>query len=385
MPKYSSKKRSPFGKALVLLIGFIFALIIIHMVTQTDIIGQIIRAFELSGSKYDDLLEFTQKERDSTLVKIAGFWTYASKSQEPFKITDKIELKTNGYIWRVEECDYILPSGMKKNIIHASHEFLYPSSGSAGDASNLNCVIRTFQQLWIQDGDTCVVRDYAGRESEKLVADIIVVDFIDKVYDIFADGKIMNMYGRKFDRYSDSDLSKFFPEGVIELIYDLTTGDAAAKKDGYKIAGKYVEMDKKKNSKSDESLFQSPIKKCPNIYTLENLILQSVNEDLQNMVISQRDHDDLVSVIKKYHLTFCFDQEIISGLRNEKRAPKVQFSFTISWKGETENISVIIPGRVLNKKWIENNLILEIEKWKFQRLEKEGEPFKVSFVSTFER
>jgi hypothetical protein len=379
VPRYSSKSKSSFGKAIVLLIGLILVIIFIQLVSTGNLIQQVINVFEQSGAKYSDLVEFSDEERNSIKEKIAGFWTFASDSGSPVNIDDRIEITDNGYIWQVKKIQFTLPSGKNKQLTHAVHAYLHPSSKAVGDTTQVNCILRTFNQVWIDEEDTCEIRKYI------YVGDTTtILDYHNKILDIYFDSEKIKLENREYAKYSESDISDFFPPGLIDLVHNLRSAENMSKKKSYSLDPKdSVLVFRKKHLRKGDDFVTA--KECKECLTQEDYLRKAIIHDLQSTPVSQRDQSVIISLMKEYYIPACLRPQVSFKLYNQKTATsEISFTFDITWEGETENVQIQMQGTAIDRKFKEIKITHEIDKWKFQPLEKESEPFNISFTDIFE-
>lgn len=374
MPRYFPQKKKPFGNLIVLTIGLIIVVYFYNKFSAGNIVKQILNIFENSGTKYSKLVEFSEEARDSVKKVMTGFWTYTSDTNGPLVIDDRIELKGNGYIWQVELVRYTLPSGKKKQLTHAVHAFLHPSSRGVDDSTLINCVVRILNQTWIDDGDTCEIRKYVNEEG-------IMSSFIDVVKDVYTDGKKLEMDNRTYTPYTDPDIANFFSPGIIEYVYNLSSSANISNEKMYTIKKGEVILNKELTADNQIPLIMP--KECMECLTLKDFLRKAIADDLQQKPVVKREHNEIISLIKEYYFPICVESIIQSiAFDDNIKSPFVKYSFNLTWNGETEDVSVKIPGRAIGRKWNEKFLMLEIQQWKFPPLKNESKPFKVSFIDT---
>ncbi len=392
MPQYAKKKQNPFIKALVLLIALIFGVSFYSKVATTDVMEGFLSVFENSMTESSSQTKFSDEERDSVTKLVAGFWTYQTDTNNVIAIDDRIEITDNGYIWQVEQIQFTLPSGDKKNIAHVFHGFLYPSSKSSLDSLSINSVIRFLPQLWIYGNDTCEIRKYYGESREHKVEDnviadygnFVVDDFKDEAVDVLADGNVFKMGDRDYRPYKGKDIQTFFPAGLIEMVFNLTTAGHKRSTEQYRIKDKEVFLTT--DSRQRKEIRLETNKHCTECLSLKDFLRKAITDDLQKATIIKREVDGISSLIREYYMPFCLKDELCSITMNPKfKVPFITISFDLTWQGRIENISIRVPGNAMDRKWRENEIRQEVQRWKFQPLEKESTPFAVTFTDTLTR
>ena len=388
MPRHTVKKRSPFAKAIALAIGLVIALYLYHKVKTSNLMEVFLSVFEDTMTTPTNQSKFSNRERDSLVELASGFWVYKSDTADLITIDDRLEITDNGYMWQVEQTQFTLPSGNKKNITHVFHGFFYPSSISVPDTTYVNIVVRNLPQMWIYDDDTCIITKYfGGTRSHKVIedafADLVVGDFKDEAVDVFLGGKFFKMNNRKYTPYGDEDIQIFFPEGLIDKVYNLTTADDVKKDEMYTIKGKEVTLSKDIKSKGEIEL--STHKECTDCFSLRDFLRKAIAEDLQKTPVAGRNLDEITLLMKKYYIPYCLSDKMDFTIYDQDKEPsQMNVSFNLTWEGKTENVSAQVKASAIGRKWKEKEMTMEIEKWKFQPLEKESPPFKVLFAEVIE-
>ncbi len=373
MPKkFSSKSKNPFQRATVILVALVIVVVFINLVTQTDLINNIILAFEQSGSKYEDLVEFSKEERDSTIKRMAGFWEFRSEEGGDFRKVDRIELKENGYIWRVEEFFYTMPTGEAKSIVHATHAYLHPSSKSTGKLGGLNCVLRTFNQLWIHGDDTCEIQKYIGLNTSDalsdVIADVVVKESYDRSVDVVFNDSTFEFEGERLNPFSSNAIASFFPEGLIELLYDrlrnITVDDSAS------------------YSLEDNKSSRQPFGQCKADIDYYDFIRDAFTGHYQSITLQEREEAMVDEIIAKYYSPLFITAQRFADVKEKGKKTRIEATFSVNWKGVVENLKIDVSGSAIDKKWRIENIAKEISQWKFPALEKEINPQSFVFRKT---
>ncbi len=384
MEHKESKKPNPFMKAFVLLIGLIIAFIFYHNVSTTNILEGLFAVVDGNVGEFSSQSDFEKEDQDSLVKLVAGLWEFQSEPNDTLTILDRIEVTDNGYIWKVEQVEITLPSGIKKNIIHLFHAFLFPSSRSAFDTTYINCVIRNLTQLWVYENDTCEITKYQGFKKGKEVienafADIIVENFKDEVEDLFFDSTLFIRKGRKYHRYESEDIQSFFPGNLVEIAYNLSSVDHNKKDEAYTVKDKEVHL-----SNADiknPSIHLNMYSECRGDYSVRDLMRRSITEDLQSVKVAGRNPEQVQSLIDCYYVPFCLEAKLNSiVLTRKEELEKLVVDFDVTWQGAVDNVSLNITGNSIDKKRWENELLKEINLWKFQPVQKEAPHITVSFT-----
>lgn len=391
MPRHTVKKRSPFAKAIALAIGLVIALYLYHMVKTSNLMEVFLSVFEDTMTTPTNQSKFTNKERDSVVELASGFWVYKSDTADLITIDDRLEITDNGYMWQVEQIQFTLPSGNKKSMTHVFHGFFYPSSKAVPDSTYVNSVIRNLPQMWIDDGDTCVIKKYYGASREHKIDDVVladhgdfvVADYKDEAIDVFIDGKQLKMNDKDYNPYKKKDIQNFFPKSLIDIVYNLTTADDVKKGKMYTIKDKEVTISKDIKSKGE---IEVPTQKeCTECFSLKDFLRKAIADDLQKTPVPERNLDEIILIMKKHYIPYCLRAQINFTLYNQdEKSSQINFSFDLTWEGKTGNVNTQIKASAIDRKWKEKEITMEIEKWKFQPLEKESPPFKVLFAEVIE-
>lgn len=384
MPRHSVKRRNPFAKAIALAIGLAIALFLYYKVKTGNIVEVFLAMFEDTMTTPTEQSKFTEREMDSLLELASGFWVYKSDTTDPVTIVDMLEITDNGYIWQVEEVQFTLPSGNRKKITHVFHGFFYPSSKAIPDTTYVNSVVRSLPQMWIYGDDTCTItKYYGGNRSQQVIenafADLIVENYRDDAVDVFLGERVFKMKNRDYAPYEEEDIRNFFPQGLVDKVYNLSTAHDVKKDKMYSIEKKEVILNK--GAKTKEVIKVHSVKECIDCFSRRDFLRKAIAEDLQKTKVTERKLDDVTLLMKKYYIPYCLKEKTDFTIYERDRKPlQVDFSFDLTWEGKTENVIVQMEGRTIGRKWIEKDLTMEIEKWKFQPLKNESPPVTVTFT-----
>lgn len=387
MPRHSVKRRSPFAKAIALAIGLVIALFLYNKVKTGNLVEVFLALFEDTITAPTTQSKLTNEERDSLMELASGFWVYRSDTNYIFTVDDRLEITDNGYIWQVERIQFTLPSGDKKSMTHVFHGFFYPSSKAVPDSTFINSVIRFLPQMWIYEGDTCVITKYFGESRQHKLednvlldyGDFVVGDYKDEALDVFLDGKSFTMNNRKYIPYGDKDIQKFFPQGLVDKVYNLSTVEDVKRDKMYSVINKEVILNRGVIAKD---VIEVPsLKECTDCFSMQDFMRKAIVNDLQKTTIADRNLDEIIDLMKKYYIPYCLKAKMSLALYGkDAELPQISFSFNLTWEGKTGNVMVLIQASALDRKVKEKEITREIEKWRFQPLEKESPPFKVSFT-----
>lgn len=364
------KKKNTLNKGIVLLIGLLFVFYIYNQVSNKNFIENLMKIFDTSMSGHSTRPQFPENKRNEIIKKAHGFWTSESNISKNIVIQDRLEITNNGYIWQVESANLTLPSGDCISIEHVYNGYFFPSSIAVFDTTWTNVVIRNMNQLWIYNNDTCIVKRYVNEEG-------IVSDYIDRSIDVFVSDSSLIMKNKHYQRYSKESVDDFFPQELIEIVYNLNEVKKTEEK-MYTIKNKQVILNKNLSKKGTLNL-ENDWYECSNTL-LYDYLRRAIAEDLQNTTILKRDQNSISKSIKHYYEPGCIKSHIdFSFYKKNISSFKIKTRFDITANGDVENVSVEIPVKGIDVKWKEKELIIEINKWKFEKLEKNSSPFSVTY------
>ena len=391
MPKHTVKNRSPFAKAIALAIGLVFALFLYSKVKSGNALELFLAFFEDTMTAPTSQSKLTNNERDSLKDLASGFWVYRSDSNDIFIVDDRIEITDNGYIWQVEQVLFTLPSGSKKSMTHVFHGFFYPSSKAVPDSTYINSVIRYLPQMWISEGDTCVITKYFGESRLHKMDDVVLMDYgdfvvgdyKDEAVDVLLDGRSLTMNNRNYVPFGEKEIKKFFPKGLVDKVYNLSTAEDIKSDKMYSVKNKEVILNKGAVTKN---VIEVPVtKECTDCFSWIDFLRRAIGKNLQKATVAERSLEEIMKLVQRYYIPFCLKSWMNLALYSrEDDSSRISFSFDLTWEGKTENVTVLIQASALDRKMKETEMTMEIEKWKFQPLEKESPPFKVSFEEVIE-
>jgi hypothetical protein len=275
--------------------------------------------------------EFKEEVKDSLKKVLAGFWIYnTSDSSRPYTIDDRIELKSNGIIWQVTRVSLRLPAGGRQEVTHVHNAYLYPHSPAQEDSSKLLCDMETIRHVFLVGHDTCYGQSFT----------------LD-VWEVSGNGKFFTLARRLYTAYTDPDLTKFFPQGLIKLTD--------------KIA----------------------VRQCSVDMSITRIIRGVIGEDLRHNKIDERTWEDVTSLVKEYYFPFCLDgSDYLNSWTPVRGAFPVIISMTILSNGDVSDATAQVKGQIEAKKYLENRIAQEIKLWKFDALKKESGVFTCSFSDT---
>jgi hypothetical protein len=198
--KTSSK--NSFSKALILGVILIIALLFYKRISEKGLPQNLFSMLEQESVDPKAYTLFAEEQKDSVNRAIAGFWTFnttASDSQI-LNISDRIELKDNGIIWRTREFGLAASADTIKTLL-VSYAYIRPFSFFKDNSKKLVCEARIIREALITGSDTCFS---PGN--------------VDEVWILTAGKDIFELDGRKYVSYGNADLTLFFPEKALDII-----------------------------------------------------------------------------------------------------------------------------------------------------------------------
>lgn len=385
----SGKLKNSIIKAVALLIALIFGLVLYYKVTTTNMISDMMNVFEeKEGAGFSVQKKYSEEQRDSIYQIIKGFWECDEYSDNGFKYQGRLEVVPNGYVWLVESVKGVLPSGDSTDLVHVLNGFIYPSSAGGEGANTVSVVFRNLTQLWIDNGDTCKITKYYGIGSNSETGgamldkmDVVVSEFMDVPDELDLSKGLLGFLNRSYKRYNNSDVSTFFPEGIIDYVYNLSGTDVNIDKKQYSVKKGQITVNKENASKI--ALDPFTLKECKDCKDLSDFLRKRVSEDIRKNVETKRDESRIVDIIKRYYEPLSLDNAVDFTLyQNEKKHVLVKIKFDIDKTGTVQNAGVNIGVNNIGKKVLENTMIREIEKWKFAEVNTVEELFKVEYADT---
>ena len=187
------------------------------------------------------------------------------------------------------------------------------------------------------------------------------------------------MKNRDYAPYNDEDIQKFFPLGLVDKVYNLSTVDEVKKDKMYSVKNKEVILNK--GAKTKDVIEVPSLEECTDCFSLRDFLRKAIAEDLQKAQVAERNMDEVTLLTKKYYIPYCLKEKTDFTIYEQDKKPlPINFSFDLTWEGKTENVTVQMKGSTIGRKWIEKDVTMEIEKWKFQPLKKESPPVTVTFT-----
>lgn len=366
----SRKLRNSIIKAGALLVALVFGLILYHKVVSTNMISNMFNAFEgKEGAGFSVKEKYTEEQRDSIYNLVKGFWECNEvKNNNEYK--GRLEITFHGYVWQVEETKITLPSGKITNLTHVLNGFLYPSSAGGEGENTVSVVFRYLTQLWIQDGDTCKITKYYGIGSSSDgrtmldAMDVVVSEFKDEPAEMDLSRGLLKLFKKSYKRFASSDISGFFPEGIIDFVYNLSGSDVNISKKQYDVKKGLVTL--KGNGKSDIALDPFSVRECKECKNSADFIRKSIAEDIKNNLNINK--NDIVNIIKRYYEPLLMDNFFDYTIyQNTEKEVHVKVKFEVDSTGTVIEPAVDIQINNIGKKILENAMVKEIEKWTFPK------------------
>jgi hypothetical protein len=371
MEHHHVRKRSNlYVKAGVLACVLAAGLIMYQRIITSGALRSFIKAFE-PGGKYTGIVEFTEAQRDSVLKAATGFWEYRTKDGPGPRISDRLEITANGYIWQVIEITMPLPSGAEKHLTHAVHAYFHPSSRGVDDTTYVSGVVRLLNQVWIVDRDTCEIRKYVNEEGT-------TGSFKDIAGEVYIHESAFIMDGRKYVPYAGT-AEDFFPKGIIDFVYNLAKPGAGSGRANYTINRGEIRLRTKTGDTAAVDLLTMP-KECRTCVVQADFLRKAIGDDLQENAVQERSRESIINIVKNYYRYV--DCIAFPGYGPRSRIQPVTIAFAITPAGSVEDLSVRLKGNAMDTRWQENALEQNIRLWKFQPLAGGKKTFRVSFDDT---
>lgn len=156
-------------------------------------------------NNYKNLIPFSEQQKDSVSKEVAGFWQFnkAAEGTNP-GITDRIEIKDNGIIWRVVTYKYLTPTNDTAIFVKASTAYLRPFASNKDNPSFLTFDLHIIRQTFAGK-DTC----YSNPNP-------------DTTWEILRSDTELQTGNTTYTPFDTSDLMHFFPEGSIAMVDAVT-------------------------------------------------------------------------------------------------------------------------------------------------------------------
>lgn len=187
------------GIALIVMIG----LLINSLSKKADIKDYSKYKAKISNNK--KLNPFSEPQKDSVSKVLAGFWQYnkAANDTNP-GISDRIEIKDNGIIWRVVTYKYPTSASDTAIFIKASTAYLRPFANNKDNPSFLTFDLHIIRQTFAGK-DTC----YSNPTP-------------DTTWEILRTENGLQTGNTTYVPFDTSDLTHFFPDGAVAMVDAVT-------------------------------------------------------------------------------------------------------------------------------------------------------------------
>lgn len=163
-------------------------------------------------SKYKEKIDnnkrlhpFSETQKDSVSLLLAGFWQYDKPAVDTSTpgISDRIEIKENGIIWRVITYKYLTSANDTARFMHAMTAYLRPFASRKDNPSHL-----TF--------DTHIIRQtFAGTDT------CYGIGTVDTTWEIIRTQNSLLMNHVTYVPFDTSDLAHFFPQRAVAMVDDV--------------------------------------------------------------------------------------------------------------------------------------------------------------------
>jgi hypothetical protein len=388
MSKKNSTKNSII-KAIALLVAFILGLLAYQKLTSVTFTEKMTNLFdENSSSKsFSAQSKYSDVQRDSIISLLYGFWEYDENKNFPIKINDRLEITKTGYIWRCEKISGSLPDSSKLNIIHIYNGFLYPTSKSAIDKNSVSSVIRNLDQMWIYNNDTCKITKYYGigsnSKSGNIIVnemDVIVSDFKDEPVDFILDSTFI-LSDRGYKKQNKKTNAPFFPVKLIDIVYNFSSTDNIKNNHNYSVSKKQVTL--KKGTKTDIDISKNRIPECGNCSSSADFIRKAIIESVEHIEKNSVDTTLILDLIKNYYTPFAMNLAVkYSFYEKTLKNVVAKITMTIMPDGSVKKVAINIKAKDIGIKMITQNMVKEIEKWKFPKVLNLKKEYKISYRDT---
>jgi|GEM_PF-2535124 len=359
-PVRKVSRRASFTKAVVLTALLVVALFLYHRVTRYGIPKDFFLAPDRAPADPSRLMQFTEEQKDSVKRLIAGFWAYDDGDADSgaLRLSDRIELKDNGIIWRVTVRDLRLPSGRRSRIVSVSHAYIHPFGRMKDNERLLVCEARVMREAVIRDNDTC-----------------FGTDNVDDVWNIEGDGTSFRFEDRHYRAYR-GDVRTFFPPAAIDVI------ELAFGKQG---AGTPVEQWAKLRKKDGGLNAPTGIfamKKCEGGIDGVSLVRAAVAADCASSpAAAAGDAGSMAAVIGAYYRPYCL-MPVLQRCGGAYGPTTLTVTARVGSDGGVKAVEVKFPrGRAVDRA-LAAVIQTEVGMWKFGAAAGGGEitvPFEVGF------
>jgi hypothetical protein len=195
-----TSKNSPYIR---LILGIV--LIIVLVMTIKTLSGRAgknnIKDYKSKIEAYKSYNTFNEVQKETAIIPIVGFWKYDKPPVDSTPgITDCIEIKRNGIVWRVTTWKYMTSTGDTAFFMHALTSYLRPFANKKDDPEHL-----------ILD-NTIIRQTYMGKDT------CYGTPKVDTTWEMTVTSTGFKMENQNYIAYDTSDLKHFFPDGSIKNV-----------------------------------------------------------------------------------------------------------------------------------------------------------------------
>jgi hypothetical protein len=315
--------------------------LLISAIFFTQRLPQIVRAINsavsVKGLNLGMQNVLSETQQDSLRKAIAGFWTWDGtvSAADPSVMTDRIELKTNGIIWQVQQYRIGLPSGDSAKLTYIQQAYLTPTAWADSAETTLQCDVRVLKKVRILDGDTCYQKTFERTENilpKSTKRDSIeFMPTMDAVWYIKAGGGSFEWEGRRYASYGNQDLSLFFPVGAIKLVDDIRL---------------------------------SP---CSGSATDAAVVRQRLAEDIARQTSRGGREADVVALMTRYYFPLCLKPLVSCAVTNQSQGNAVRAEIQVDRRGAVRK-AVVKSSQMTHNEWLRKTVEAEMRQWRFHPL-----------------
>jgi hypothetical protein len=185
--------------ALVLLVALIACIYIIQRIVTDGIPSDKLSAYTGSlGLAENNYIQFDTLQQEEYKAPLAGFWESRRDTtieNIALKVTDRIEIKQNGYIWQVIR--YFTPTD-STGTLHVVNSYALPYGLVKKDTTQIVVQIRLIRQVYLAAADS-------GYGESNL----------DLVSTIQRSGDTLSIDHRVYTKWKEQNIASFFPPKTL--------------------------------------------------------------------------------------------------------------------------------------------------------------------------
>jgi hypothetical protein len=205
-----ARSNSGYMKALMGIVLIIMVIVLINNLSKKADL-QDYSKYKAKIGNYKNLNPFSEPQKDSVSKEIAGFWQYNKAAEDTNPgISDRIEIKDNGIIWRVITYKYLTPTNDTTVFVKASTAYLRPFASNRDNSSFLTFDLHIIRQTFAGK-DTC----YSNPNP-------------DTTWEILRTVNGLQTGNLTYTPFDTSDLVHFFPAGAVAMV-DAVSVDPCSK------------------------------------------------------------------------------------------------------------------------------------------------------------